>query len=62
MAKTLDVYYPWVSLAITMLDSYAHRLDDAATGDHSYTRHVNTGVRSACPAQIEDAHQVEYGL
>jgi hypothetical protein len=45
-----------------MLDSYAHRLDDAATGDHSYTRHVNTGVRSACPAQIEDAHQVEYGL
>jgi len=30
IARTLAVYFPWVSLAITMLDSYADQLDDVA--------------------------------
>jgi tetraprenyl-beta-curcumene synthase len=39
IAKTLATYFPWVSLAITMLDSYADQLDDAASGSHSYISH-----------------------
>jgi cytochrome P450 len=51
IAKTLDVYYPWVSLAITMLDSYADQLDDAATGNHSYISHYgnpDVAIRRLC--------------
>jgi tetraprenyl-beta-curcumene synthase len=37
--------YSWISLAIAMLDSYADRVEDAATGDHSYISHYpNTEV------------------
>jgi len=36
IAEALATYFPWVSLAITMLDSYADQLDDAANGSHSY--------------------------
>jgi tetraprenyl-beta-curcumene synthase len=33
------VYFPWCSLATTMLDSYVDQLEDAANGDHSYIAH-----------------------
>ncbi len=33
------VYFPWLSLATTMLDSYVDQFDDAASGDHSYIAH-----------------------
>jgi tetraprenyl-beta-curcumene synthase len=33
------VYFPWLSLATTMLDSYVDQFDDAAGGDHSYIAH-----------------------
>jgi tetraprenyl-beta-curcumene synthase len=39
VADTYAVYFPWVSLAVVMLDSYADRQDDAATGAHSYFAH-----------------------
>ena len=39
IAEVLAAYFPWVSLTITMLDSYADQLDDAASGDHSYISH-----------------------
>jgi tetraprenyl-beta-curcumene synthase len=39
IAEVLAAYFPWASLTITMLDSYADRLDDAANGDHSYISH-----------------------
>jgi cytochrome P450 len=51
VAKALAAYYPWASLAITMLDSYADQLDDAANGDHSYISHYGGGeiaVRRLC--------------
>jgi tetraprenyl-beta-curcumene synthase len=32
-------YLPWISLAGTMLDSYADRARDAAEGEHSYIAH-----------------------
>ena len=33
------VYFPWLSLATTMLDSYVDQFEDAAKGDHSYIAH-----------------------
>jgi cytochrome P450 len=39
IAKALAAYFPWVSLAITMLDSYVDRLEDDASGNHSYISH-----------------------
>jgi tetraprenyl-beta-curcumene synthase len=51
VTRALAAYYPWVSLAITMLDSYADQLDDAATGNHSYISHYGGGeiaVRRLC--------------
>ena len=35
-------YFPWVSLAISMLDSYVDREEDAANGDHSYLAYYPT--------------------
>ncbi|MGH2852806.1 MAG: DUF2600 family protein [Solirubrobacteraceae bacterium] len=32
-------YFPWISAATTMLDSYADQAQDAASGDHSYVAH-----------------------
>jgi tetraprenyl-beta-curcumene synthase len=32
-------YFPWISAATTMLDSYVDQLEDAANGDHSYVAH-----------------------
>ena len=34
-------YFPWVSILIAMLDSYADQLEDAASGDHSYLAHYS---------------------
>jgi cytochrome P450 len=51
IAKALAAYFPWASLTITMLDSYADRLDDAASGDHSYISHYgdsDLAVRRLC--------------
>jgi tetraprenyl-beta-curcumene synthase len=32
-------YFPWISAATTMLDSYVDQLQDIANGDHSYVAH-----------------------
>jgi tetraprenyl-beta-curcumene synthase len=39
IAQAGAVYFPWISLAIAMLDSYVDRFDDASRGDHSYIAH-----------------------
>lgn len=36
------VYFPWLSLATTMLDSYVDQFDDTANGDHSYIAHYES--------------------
>ncbi len=36
---TYAAYFPWISLASTMLDSYADRAEDLACGAHSYVEH-----------------------
>ncbi len=32
-------YFPWISAATTMLDSYVDQAEDTANGDHSYVAH-----------------------
>jgi tetraprenyl-beta-curcumene synthase len=39
IADTYAVYFPWVSLATVMLDSYVDQAEDAASGSHSYFTH-----------------------
>ena len=39
VAKTYAAYFPWFSVAVTMLDSYVDQAEDAANGAHSYIGH-----------------------
>lgn len=43
---TYAVYFPWVSLAVVMLDSYADQQDDAAEGAHSYFAHYESDAQA----------------
>jgi tetraprenyl-beta-curcumene synthase len=36
VVRTKDAYFPWVSLAIAMLDSYVDQAEDRRTAEHSY--------------------------
>jgi tetraprenyl-beta-curcumene synthase len=37
--RTQRAYFPWISAATTMLDSYVDQAEDTASGDHSYVGH-----------------------
>jgi tetraprenyl-beta-curcumene synthase len=39
VAKAYAAYFPWFSVAVTMLDSYVDQAEDAAQGAHSYIAH-----------------------
>lgn len=39
IAQTQRTYFPWVSAAATMLDSYVDQTEDAENGDHIYISH-----------------------
>jgi tetraprenyl-beta-curcumene synthase len=41
-AATHAAYFPWLAMALTMLDSYVDQDEDRASGDHSYVRHYET--------------------
>jgi tetraprenyl-beta-curcumene synthase len=40
--RTHSAYFPWISAATTMLDSYVDQDEDAANDDHSYIGHYRT--------------------
>ncbi len=46
VADTCSAYFPWVSLAVVMLDSYADRQDDTATEAHSYFAHYESNAQA----------------
>jgi tetraprenyl-beta-curcumene synthase len=46
VADTYAVYFPWVSLAVVMLDSYADQRDDAAEVAHSYFAHYASDAQA----------------
>jgi tetraprenyl-beta-curcumene synthase len=39
IARTFGAYFPWISAATTMLDSYVDQVEDYRNGDHSYIGH-----------------------
>jgi tetraprenyl-beta-curcumene synthase len=39
LRSVCGAYFPWISAATTMLDSYVDRLEDTQKGDHSYVSH-----------------------
>jgi tetraprenyl-beta-curcumene synthase len=39
IARTYAAYFPWLSAATTMLDSYVDQAEDIESGDHSYVAH-----------------------
>jgi tetraprenyl-beta-curcumene synthase len=39
VARAHAAYFPWFSVAVTMLDSYVDQAEDAARGAHSYIAH-----------------------
>jgi tetraprenyl-beta-curcumene synthase len=38
---TFHAYFPWISAATTMLDSYVDQIEDDINGDHSYIGHYS---------------------
>ena len=40
-------YFPWISAATTMLDSYVDQAEDVENGDHSYIAHYATAATAA---------------
>ncbi len=42
LAQACAAYFPWISGATTMLDSYVDQIEDLANGDHSYVSHYST--------------------
>jgi tetraprenyl-beta-curcumene synthase len=42
-----DAYFPWISAATTMLDSYVDQTEDAINGDHSYVAHYPSPTLAA---------------
>jgi tetraprenyl-beta-curcumene synthase len=42
LVRTQSVYFPWISAATTMLDSYVDQAEDVVSGDHSYVAHYRT--------------------
>ncbi len=41
IAAIFRAYFPWISAATTMLDSYVDQAEDHANGDHSYIAHYS---------------------
>lgn len=41
-SRICAAYFPWISAATTMLDSYVDQVEDLANGDHSYVSHYPT--------------------
>ncbi|MGA2455750.1 MAG: DUF2600 family protein [Solirubrobacteraceae bacterium] len=42
MTRVQNAYFPWISAATTMLDSFVDQAEDTANGDHSYIAHYPT--------------------
>ena len=47
IARVHSAYFPWISAATTMLDSYVDQAEDERNGDHSYVAHYPTAEVAA---------------
>jgi tetraprenyl-beta-curcumene synthase len=58
---THAAYFPWLAMALTMLDSYADQAEDRANGDHSYVGHYTmpeTAIERLCESVTRAARGV----
>lgn len=54
-------YFPWLAMALTMLDSYADQAEDRRLGDHSYVDHYASPAQATerlCESIERAAHSV----
>lgn len=49
--RARDAYFPWISAATTMLDSYVDQAEDLENGDHSYVAHYASPERAVSRTQ-----------
>ncbi len=42
--RACDAYFPWISGAATMLDSYVDQVEDELEGNHRYVAHYESGA------------------
>jgi tetraprenyl-beta-curcumene synthase len=42
IARTWCAYFPWITVATTMLDSFVDQVEDKANGDHSYVAYYQS--------------------
>ena len=67
VAKAYNAYFPWFSVAVTMLDSYVDQAEDAASGAHSYIAHYPSEevairrVREAVARSTRSVEGLRYG-
>jgi len=52
LTRACAAYFPWISAATTMLDSYVDQVEDLVNGDHSYVSHYST--RQLAAARIRE--------
>lgn len=67
VTATYQAYWPWSSLATTMLDSYADAAEDIQSGSHSYISHYAdratalARIREAIDRSADGAQGLRYG-
>jgi tetraprenyl-beta-curcumene synthase len=65
--QTRNAYFPWISAATTMLDSFVDQTQDAASGDHSYVAHYPSPelavrrIRQLVERSLREAHALPDG-
>jgi tetraprenyl-beta-curcumene synthase len=65
--RTCDAYFPWMSAATTMLDSYVDQIEDLANGDHRYIEHYESPgiaserVRELVTRSAREARRLRHG-
>lgn len=65
--RTYAAYFPWLSAATTMLDSYVDQIEDLANGDHSYVSHYPSpdhaiwGIRALVLRSLGEACGLRHG-
>ncbi len=66
-ARARAAYYPWISAATTMLDSWVDQAEDRASGDHSYVAHYPSThlaagrIRELIERCLREAHALQDG-
>jgi tetraprenyl-beta-curcumene synthase len=67
MRRTCAAYFPWMSVATTMLDSYVDQAEDVENGDHRYIAHYATAqladerVRELVTRSAREARRLRHG-